>query len=579
MRKLLLPILLCIFFLLPAKVSAEASYSTENSFTAQVTEDSNIKIVHEMSLTNFSKQNVISAITYDIPFNAQNITATLNKTPIDYTKNQTKLNLNFANQYVGVDETARFVFTYDISGFVQDNGLVKTVYIPGFNVESVENGYDLKVRYPVTWGTPTYMSSENVEQITKGEYVFLNMTTDRDVLINIGNFKSVEVNVNWDLGDSVFDVKTKLPIPSAPDKQFTFGDLSYKADGEVDAIGNEFIVLDTSNKDERTGSFAGIISAAPNNTTPQDGNQGYVKNSAKLGIGYTLPVEKIYSELLGKFIPEPKLGAGERYNVPDMLSLETHTSLDYATALVSIFREKGIYAEVVYGPTKFPFSEEYTWHYWVIYKDDTGATWKVADPYFQDLTGFNSLDKVTTERIMWGVLRDDQDIKDLGINYFQDINASINLIKSEDVLGIDNDFELSLTPIGNSFSGSAVPFELRVKNNSNRSLKLNEIALGGRKFDSNQIKDVLILPGAEKVLSVSNVVMVNPLISGERLIEGNAVIQIGSEEFERDITQQISFQIGLFSIFLNALVIFTATTLSYYYVRLLYLKHKQHGEY
>jgi len=571
-----LVVLLKLFGVVYAEETTEYSITNQNISVSFNNEDTAInkiqsKIVYSATIQNNSEKFLVSELHFILPNNVQLLNVEIDSKKIIFENNETGVSINLLKSSIDLGKTAVVTMTFN-GEQVEEIADFKRIYIPSFDFVGGENNYNLTVQVPNLWGKMRYISS-NYSTQNDVDYRLINIDTVGEAMLVFGDEREYFVQAEWRIDNTEEQKNYRLPIPKSPLNSFVFSELTNTARAIQDSVQNEYLLLQLDKDQIHTGNFSGsaILQNQFDGFTSQIGNLGYLANVEELGIEIDQDSNKIYLDLLDKLTPQVKSNIIVRKYIKDINDEDSHTSLDYASALVALFRKKNIESEVVYGVANYPKSSVNHLHYWVLYKSPDTHEWIQADPYFQDLFGYDFYMQVTPTRLAWGILEDFNDCTNMGIQYYGDFDKL--LIFQGDPIEVKQDYNVTVNIFDETYSGKNLPINLIIHNDGNTSIYLKELKLGNRYMDQNELKKYLIIPEGVEIIPINGVFVLNPLTSGEYKLNGFAVVEVDGEDIEIPFQETILLKVDHNTIYTNSIILLFIVFISYFMIRK-YIKRK-----
>jgi len=564
-----------LFGIVYAEEAIEYSISNQNvavSFNKDTANNKiQSKIIYSATIQNNSNKFLISELHFILPKGIQLLNVEIDSKKIVFENNKSGISINLAKSSIDLGKTASITMTFN-GEQVEEISDFKRIYIPNFDFIGGENEYKLKVQIPNKWGDIRYISSDYSIQ-DAADYHLIDMNTDNEAMLVFGSEREYFVQAEWQIKNADTPMDYRLPLPKSPLNHFIFSELTNTSRAIQDTVLNEYLLLQLDKGQVHTGKFSGsaILQDHFDGLKSQIGNLGYLADVDQLDIDLGQDSSKIYLDLLDKLTPQVKSNIIVRKYIKDINNEDSHTSLDYASALVALFRKKNIESEVIYGIVNYPRSNNNYVHYWVLYKPTDSDKWMQADPYFQDLFGYDFYTQVTPTRLAWGILEDSNGCTNMGIQYYSDFDKLLTF--KGDPIEVKQDYNVTVNIFDETYSGKNLPINLIIHNDGNTSIYLKELKLGNRHMDQNELKKYLIIPEGVEIIPVNGVFVLNPLTSGEYKLNGFAIVEVDGEDIEIPFQEIIFLKVDHNMIYTNSIMLMIIVFISYFMIRK-YIKHK-----
>lgn len=398
----------------PSQVDALA-YSLTTEFDITVNDDLSALVKQNIVVTNNSDEFLSSSISLDFPFRkvgALQVESGGNLLPASIEND--RLWIEFADNPLDFGEQKTLSVEYQIPGFVERFGDVRSFLWPRFVVENEETSYIVKINYPLDWEDVLYTSQGiDLNHAFETRRAIAFDAVDKPLRVYVGNYtlKQISLSISDDVSA---EGKRYLNIPVKKDAYFVGDNNTLTLGTENDqAMAN--IDLDKYFK-----SRGLMMMAKPGSVFPETQIAGKYYS----GVGFfqglnTDDPAKLYQIVLSRLNPSRSILEWSRNSVSEILEKTSHTDLDYANTLTAVLHSKNIPAHVVYGITRYPDGKFY-WHFWTIYQEKIGdeIVWREVDPYLGDLTGDEYFKNIPPVRVVWGILGTESDLSDISVDLF-----------------------------------------------------------------------------------------------------------------------------------------------------------------
>ena len=391
------------------------SYNLKMEFEVNLMESNTAGVTQKVEITNNSADFMSTSMSLDFPFpKVDSLKVMSEGNPLPASIENGRLWIEFEDQALEFGEKKQIDISYQIPNFIKVYGDIRGMLWPKFIVEDQEVIYPLKISYPISWDD-VYYSSEGVDMNvvfdTQRAIAFTDVT--KPVGVYFGNYTLKQLNLQLD--------KTRL----------LEGEMSIRL-----PLNNNFYITGvkdstTINRAEDTSTATidiekylseipmGIISTQVDKFDENVSFSPYAKGIESIeGVESDDPA-KLYKVLMAKLSPQREITQWSRNSIADILSSENHSDVDYATLFSEVYKLKRIPTQILYGIVLFP-DGSYHWHFWIAYldKSEEVSQWKQIDPYMEAISGYESFNKITPVRIVWGQLDNNSDLSDINLDLF-----------------------------------------------------------------------------------------------------------------------------------------------------------------
>lgn len=391
------------------------SYDLKMEFEVNLQESNAAGVTQKVKIRNNSADFLSTSMSLDFPFSTVDSLKVVSEgMPLPATIENGRLWVEFEDQALEYGENKEIDISYQIVNFVKPYGDIRGIVWPKFTIEDQEAVYPLKISYPVSWDD-IYYSSEGVDMNvvfdTKRAVAFNDVK--RPVGIYFGNYTLKQFNMQLDKS-RLLKGETSIRVPLNSHFYITGikESTSINRDKESSSA--------TIDIEKYLGEIPmGIISTQENNFDENISPSTFSKGIEKIdGIESDDP-SKLYKVLSAKLKPRIEITEWSRNNISEILEADKQSDVDYATVFSEVFKSKKIPSQILYGIVLFP-DGNYHWHFWVSYldKNDQKSKWKQIDPYMDAISGYESFDRITPVRIVWGQLNENSDLSDINLDLF-----------------------------------------------------------------------------------------------------------------------------------------------------------------
>lgn len=423
---------LFLWFVFPSSVFASAEFETHYTVTMEADKNGLMRVVQNISLTNRLSNVYATAYTLAIEKNRiSNISAFDSKGLVSVETidedNQTKINLSFNDQVVGIGKTLNFTLKYTSNDMFTHSGQIWELMIPRLgSAEQIDN-YDLTLRIPLSFGKPAYFSPNYLSSDSEGELQIFrfgkNQLLNTGVTAAFGEFQIYNFDLSYHLVNKENN-KVKQQIALPPDTNYQkvkyFAIEPAPLEMNLDEDGNwlgTYILEGKQNLDIAVNgqvkifatpvySFSRSGADLANLMTEKDFwpvNDPQIQSlSRKLKTPkeiFDFVTEKLTYDYSRARIGAKRLGALEILNNPDRA-----ICMEFTDLFVTLARAAGIPARELNGfaytdnPRLRPLSfAQDVLHAWPEYWDKDRKIWIQVDPTWQNTSGgvdyFTKLDQ------------------------------------------------------------------------------------------------------------------------------------------------------------------------------------------
>lgn len=389
-------------------------YFANLEFDITLNEDLSASVTQNILVKNHSEEFLSSSLSLDFPFSkVESLKVESGGRLLPASIENNRLWIEFFEDPLNYREQKAFNISYKVPNAVNDLGSIKSFSFPKFTIEEEDTNYIVRVNYPVQWDEVAY-SSQNIDLSNTFEYrrVLAFNLVNKPLQIYIGKYSIKEVSLGLDSKIKANGLEMRFPHE---ENIYFLGDSDIVNTSIRNQKSDVYIYL---KKYKENKDFT-ILSKPKSDFSDGVYSQMYFDGVEKL-VGFdTNDYLKLYKLVLSRLEPASDITEWSRINVLEILNKDTHNDLDYASLLTAVFQSKGIPSNIVYGLVKYPDGHIY-WHFWNVYleKQDQKTIWREVDPYLEDLTGQQFFQNVNPERIIWGVLDNNSDLKDVNTNIF-----------------------------------------------------------------------------------------------------------------------------------------------------------------
>lgn len=591
MRKLLtLLILPFFFFVFTQNVSALSEFASDVEVSYNISPEGKTIVIHNISLTNLFSD--LYATSYSLILDniePKNPNATENGKALNLQTSSegtnTTLKVKFDDAVVGKDKSRKFQIAFEEDKTTTKAGEVWEINIPRISSEESFNSYSLKLVVPASFGQLAYLSPEAENSYQEGSnYIYTfnrRKVAGAGITAGFGEFQVFSFNLNYHL-ENPLTRTSKVEIAIPPDTQHQkmyytsispepanievdedgnwIAHYSLKARERIDVVANgsvqifssarpflapsaETLMKNLQEKQYWEISDSNIKEAAKNLKKPEDVYNFVVKN---LTYDYTRVRPNV-----------ERLGAKEALSNPTAA-----ICMEFTDLFIALARAAGIPAREIngYAYTENPEIQPLSLvadvlHAWPEYWDQERLAWIPVDPTWGSTTGgvdfFNKLDL----RHFTFVIHGSDSLKPfppgsykLGANPQKDVFVNFGRLPEKR----NSEVQLSIGEKRN------IPFlaqKFMVQVNNPGPGALNNLDVGVY-FDQNlqqSIKLPILIPFSSYEFEIAV-----PFSFLGSATPHNVTIKAGSSFVEVATAKNlvIIYSLGLFSIFLIALLVF-----------------------
>jgi len=428
-------ILLVLFFLFsffPSYVFASTEFETDYRVTMEADKNGIMHVSQNISLSN--KLSNIYATAYSLTLEKnqiQNISAFDNKGPIKVEtveeNNQTKINLVFNDQVVGMGKTLDFTLNYTSPDMLTHSGQIWELIIPRLGSADQIDNYDLIIKIPNYFGEPAYFSPNYSSNSQENDFQIFrfgkNQLLNTGITAAFGEFQIYDFNLDYHLKNSE-NSKVKQQIAFPPDTNYQkvkyFAVDPKPADMNLDEDGNWLATYLLDSKQTLDIKVQGQVKIFANpvysfsHTSSDLANlliekdfwpvndpqiQALSKNLTTPKKIFDFVTEKLTYDYSRARIGAKRMGALEILNNPDRA-----ICMEFTDLFITLARAAGIPTRELNGyaytdnPRLKPLSfAQDILHAWPEYWDKDKKLWIQVDPTWQNTSGgidyFNKLDQ------------------------------------------------------------------------------------------------------------------------------------------------------------------------------------------
>lgn len=390
-------------------------YSLKTEFDITVSEDLSALVNQNVVITNNSEEFLSSSLSLDFPFKkVESLQVESGGELLAATVENDRLWIEFTDNPLDFGEQKTLNIRYQIPGFVEQFGNVRSFLWPKFVVENEETDYIVKINYPLQWEDILYTSQGiDLNHAFETRRAVAFDSVNKPLRVYVGNYSLKQLNIS--ITDNASSAgKQELNIPLKEGFYFV-------GDSEATTVETANGQLTAKVNLEKYFKSRGLmVITKSDNTFPdlQIAGKYYSGIGSLQGIDTDNPA-KLYQIVLSRLNPSRSILEWSRNSVSEILAKTSHTDLDYANTLAAVFRSKNIPSHIVYGIARYPDGKFY-WHFWNVYQERDGQkmVWREVDPYLEDLTGQQYFQNVPPVRIIWGTLGSESDLSDLNTDLF-----------------------------------------------------------------------------------------------------------------------------------------------------------------
>ncbi len=423
--------LFCFFSLLGIFLPVRADeYEVQMEFDINILENRSALVTQYLSITNSSPDFLTSSFSIDFPFEkVEALKVEMDGEPIPGNIESKRLWVEFNGDAISTNENKKFILKYTLPNFVEVLGDVHMIVWPDFRIEENDARYPVRISYPIEWEDTLYSSQgvdSNLAFDTNRAISFTEVDSKLSIFVGRESLKEVSVNldpnkVNFAGGDLLIPIRENIFLSRIDENV------------KISTIEDEVNIRIGLRNFPRSKNL--VFYTKDIKSFDKDLSLGkYAQNTAEEWKVNTTNPRKIYEHIMKTLTPTGFVEEWRRKTVNDIFAGSEHTDLDYASAFVFALRANNIPAHIVYGIARYP-DNSYLWHSWVVYGTETGGetVWSEADPFLGDLTGDNYME-VPPDRIMWGVIAYDSDLRDISRDLFLLKPESIRLRQFDSAL-------------------------------------------------------------------------------------------------------------------------------------------------
>ena len=408
-----------LVFLMFGESAQALEYDVTTEFDIALHESMAVSVNQRLIVTNTSPEFLSTTLSIDFPFeNVESLKVESGGDLLSANIENKRLWVEFTDNAIDFGETREFMVTYQLPNYVKDLGDVKLFTWPEFILDIKDTIYTTKVNYPSRWEDVLYSSQgvdSNINFDIRRSVAFNNV--DKNLTVYIGRYviKQIDLRINATTfskfaGDFAIPVNQNFLVNSSAGNVFKDGDKSYykipRSNSSVDIT---------------------IIKRIEPRFNKELTESLFYKGYKKLGeVDERTPIN-LYRMLLGRFSPDRKISEWQRLDVETITKKPFQNDLDYTNALTALFVNNDIPAHIVYGPAKYP-DGTFHWHFWVVYLDKSEGkeVWREVDPFLQDANGDQHFQSVPPDRLIWGTLGTESDLRDIDSNIFLTKPANVH---------------------------------------------------------------------------------------------------------------------------------------------------------
>lgn len=417
---ILLATILSVSHLSVIAVQAKPVYQGRMSFDVRIsdnkTEDGQtiVKVKQVIDVKNFRQDFLSSSLDYVAPFEIEGLRVELNGVPVAARIREKNVFIDFSNYLLSGKKPSKIVLYYDVVGVFNEWGELREVFWPQFEFGNSETTYTLNLSYPKEWGFVKYTNQQPEEVTESGIYRKLKFETNQPILFNLGQNGLIDLKLlpnKGDLREKGIFLLPKLFYETSVHNAFS-------------GSNRAFVKSQDATKLEINSVFRELnLSLVATDALFEEGI-GVKANKVEAGLfplSSKANAKNIYNAVLEVYAPKRDIDGWSRKSITDIAKLPRQDDLDYAVTYASLLNWYGIPARVVYGLIHIPGTNEFSWHFWVVYQNGSGK-WLQVDPYFEEAFGIDSFARLGKSRIAWGVLT-----KDLNLAQLQRDNFSLEV--------------------------------------------------------------------------------------------------------------------------------------------------------
>ena len=559
---------LVLLVALTAKViAAETNFG--KSFTEiRFDENGNGQVKHNVQINNTSTQKVIDSLNFELPFPFENLAVTLGGVPVAPQINGNFVVINLQNNPIKLNTQTTMDISYTMPRRFQNSSAIKNIFIPKINITLGMNDNGLRIYLPKSVGNLVYVS--RVAEISKeeGNQYVLEFKNYDQVYLSLSKYEAIGLHAVFKvLNDQNGEIKVRLPMPGKDYNPVVFADIQNFKEGLRDSNANEFMLLQVAAKTAESGSFKGILAkhdyqflVDKSLSSIYFAGVGSIKDQAGAN------KEAMYQYVLDKLHPAFPDSNWQRRSVEDLLKADKHDSLDYANLLTGLYRQQGVPAQIAYGLVHLPSSDRFVWHFWVVFQED--EVWREQDPFLQDLLEFDFANNVTPDRLIWGILPDDDNASTLGLMYLANPADAMEFIQdAKDALELKSDYKISLENIDQAYSAHSLNLHLFLQNFGNHNLYLDKVQIENVILEEKSVRSFLLLPETNEVLKIPGVLIGNPFYQGQAEIAGSIAVKYADKLETSAVATSVDLEVDYTFIVISILVLLAVLIILFRYVK------------
>lgn len=259
--------------LAPLKVRSATDFSYNTQVTYKVSENGNTQVEETYQITNNTTNKYLDSLALSTPTDeVKNLTVTDNTgavipaelitkstTQQGYTYNYQEINLKFNHKQVGKNLTWGFKIQYQTSKLVEVKGSAHTVYIPAVTQGTGDDGYQVTLSVPQSFGDPHSSGAKPTSGgISDGKAVYTfekQDLTKQALALVFGDSTVYKVNFNFPLKNDSSVSKTftvALPPDTSSQKIYVNSLEPKPANTRLDVDGNVLADYNVPGKSQMT---------------------------------------------------------------------------------------------------------------------------------------------------------------------------------------------------------------------------------------------------------------------------------------------------------------------------------------
>lgn len=553
MNKLCLKITIsiAIVFLFSLKVNAITQFSCNDSVIVDLSSISNPIITHNISIKNESDKYIIDELEFNFPYGITNPNFVINGNSNSINLNGNNLIVNIYNNFIPPSNSSNITLTYNSTDIVKVKSGFNYFYLPKLDFCNSESKYSLIL--PININEIKYSNILNYNTISDYE---LTYNSNSDSYYIWGNIEGYILSPEWKL-----DYSKYIPLPSKNFSKVTFESMPNGINYYVDSIDNELLEINTSIN--YNSSFKAYIEPIENITYIELKDKSIFKdiiNEEYSNEYKNLGIKAIYNSIIDKFKPILKKTPSSLTSINDILSKETHESLEYAYAFSRLLENSGYSSNIYYGIINLPIVNETIWHFWIGVLDENNNL-VFYDPFIDDLLKFDQYQKITPDRYIWGVYNNEIKFIPESMHNITNVNSFIffNNKSNNSVLGASNVLDVILKKSEKSTKG----VEIVINNLGSEIIYISKILLNGNYNITGDYEGIGIIPQTSKTILLDSEIPNNLILSNIGNInasiyftnrDGNFSINTNNVQLSSHLLLILSFLV-LLSVFFFLLIL------------------------